>query len=960
GKITNVEAGTDLTDAVNVSQLNEVKDTANDKSVETVEGTNGIKVTHTDGDDKKYTVALADDVVEKINGKLIFQGDTGEDFERKLNETVRIEGGLKDEEALSPQANIGVVSDGENTLRIKLAKDIKLGSTGSIDLGGTRLVKEGLIVNNNGKVVKVTSDGIDAGDMVIKHVADGKESYDAVNVSQLKKVEEKAGEKSVEVVKAQAGQDYLTVTEKTPTTATNKEYTVALDTTKLITNIVNNNTTKTTLENGLDLTYKANGTGDKKVSLAEGLDFRNGTDTIATIGNNGEVSFDIKAESKAKFEDQSVEKVEVGTGLTVSSTDGTDKTYTIGLDALTTSKLNKEEEVASTNNNISVAQTKINSTGGKIFDLTLATDLTGISSIANGTTVVTLGDTEKVINVHGGKITNVAKGINDTDAVNVSQLKELKVQAGDKSVETVEGTNGVKVTHTSGDDKTYTVGLDTETKTKVDNAMQSIITSVDGNDVKTLTKDNNRANFISGDNITLSNYNGSIRIATKKDVSFDNVAVGPVVINKDTGINAGDKVISNVSKGLKDTDAVNLGQLKAVEAKIGTGGSGTGDQSVEKVDAGTGIEVTHTSGDDKTYTVALDKATQDKLNKLSKEESVVAGNTNLKVTQPRVNATGGKEFEVSLANDLTGINSITNTTNGAKITLGDTTKDISVSGGKITNLTEGTSQTDAVNVKQLQDYVDGKIVSGGTVVNIKNIISKNESITVGNSGNLVSGNVNLEVNTKKLVEDGSEAKKDLETGLDLTYKANGKDAKVVSLKDGLDFTNGKYTTATIDTDGKVVIDLDKSKLKDLGGGNSPFERVVDKNGNPTNIIVAKNGDNKKPAPQRITNIADGVQDNDAVNVGQLRRVGNEVKEFKNETRAGLANAAAMSTLEFMDIGVNQATVGAAVGTYKGKQAIAVGVQAAPTENTRVHAKVSLSSSKDAMAGIGASWRFNWK
>src|SRR3712207_7434323 len=75
-----------------------------------------------------------------------------------------------------------------------------------------------------------------------------------------------------------------------------------------------------------------------------------------------------------------------------------------------------------------------------------------------------------------------------------------------------------------------------------------------------------------------------------------------------------------------------------------------------------------------------------------------------------------------------------------------------------------------------------------------------------------------------------------------------------------------------------------------------------------------------------------------------------------DMRRGFANAAAMSTLKFMEIGMNQATVGAAIGTYKGNQAVAVGVQTAPTENVRVHANVSIAPSReqvDTMAGIGA-------
>ncbi|MBS9776210.1 MAG: YadA-like family protein, partial [Fusobacterium sp.] len=218
-------------------------------------------------------------------------------------------------------------------------------------------------------------------------------------------------------------------------------------------------------------------------------------------------------------------------------------------------------------------------------------------------------------------------------------------------------------------------------------------------------------------------------------------------------------------------------------------------------------------------------------------------------------------------------------------------------------------------------------------------------------------NIDKDELAKQLVT--PESKGTLEDGLDLTYKANGKDAKQTSLKDGLDFTNGEYTKATVGPNGKVVIDVDKAKLGKLGV--SPFEKVYDKDGNPTDEIRAK-GDK----PQRVTNIAAGEKDTDAVNVSQLNQVKGDVNGLKNEIgglKGGLANAAAMSTLEFLEIGINQATIGAAVGTYRGNQAVAVGMQAAPSQNTRVHAKVSVNPDKgheNTMAGVGASWRFNWK
>lgn len=127
----------------------------------------------------------------------------------------------------------------------------------------------------------------------------------------------------------------------------------------------------------------------------------------------------------------------------------------------------------------------------------------------------------------------------------------------------------------------------------------------------------------------------------------------------------------------------------------------------------------------------------------------------------------------------------------------------------------------------------------------------------------------------------------------------------------------------------------------------------------------------------IKNVAAGKDGTDAVNVDQLNQavgnivntagdtivqVNNKVDKLGERVNKGLAGAAAMAGLEFMDIGINQATVAAAVGGYRGTQAVAVGVQAAPTENTRVNAKVAMTpgSRTETIYSLGASYRFNWR
>jgi hypothetical protein len=84
----------------------------------------------------------------------------------------------------------------------------------------------------------------------------------------------------------------------------------------------------------------------------------------------------------------------------------------------------------------------------------------------------------------------------------------------------------------------YAVDLSQQTKDSLkngDSALQSIVTQVDGKDVKTINKANNTANFVTGDNIALTaNSDGSITVATQKDVKFDNVTTNNLTTTGDT------------------------------------------------------------------------------------------------------------------------------------------------------------------------------------------------------------------------------------------------------------------------------------------------------------------------------------------------------------------------------------------------------------------------------------------
>lgn len=88
-----------------------------------------------------------DAVGDLADTPLTFAGDAGSNVERKLGETVNLVGGAADEAALT-DGNIGVVADGADTLEIKLNKDVDLGPDGSVTTGNTVMDNTGLTVSD--------------------------------------------------------------------------------------------------------------------------------------------------------------------------------------------------------------------------------------------------------------------------------------------------------------------------------------------------------------------------------------------------------------------------------------------------------------------------------------------------------------------------------------------------------------------------------------------------------------------------------------------------------------------------------------------------------------------------------------------------------------------------------------------------------------------------------------------
>ena len=128
--------------------------------------------------------------VANLNDGMMYGGDTGNVIKKKLNNQVNVKGGISDESKLATEDNIGVVSDGSDTLKLRLAKELKGLTSATFTNGGNNTVinGDGMTINRaGGNAVSLTKDGLNNGGNKITNVADGTDANDAVNKSQLDK-----------------------------------------------------------------------------------------------------------------------------------------------------------------------------------------------------------------------------------------------------------------------------------------------------------------------------------------------------------------------------------------------------------------------------------------------------------------------------------------------------------------------------------------------------------------------------------------------------------------------------------------------------------------------------------------------------------------------------------------------------------------------------------------------------
>ena len=732
------------------------------------ENKNRIVYEYKDPNDPNKTIK---EDVATLNDGLKFAGDDGQTdsskvIAKKLNQQVDIVGGA-DKDKLTDN-NIGVNNE-NGKLKVQLAKDVNLTQDGSVTIGDTALNNGGLTITGG---PSVTKGGINAGDKQITNVDSGLKKADgskvelkdaqgdtlknAVNVGDLKESISNITDSGFGLtdengkdVKAKLGE---TVTVKGDGSVTTKVITDKDGKAKLQVGLNKDVTIGNDKEPGTITVKGENGKDGISINGKDGsigLKGEDGKDSIALNGKDGTIGINGKDGSNGKitvaqgkagldgndgangetktrivYEKPNGDKEEVATlndGLKFTGNNEVENSHK--LNSLVTIKGEGIDKAASDAFKSASGNVNVKADGKGTLEVQLAKDLKNIDSISNkdgqkiefkdGGTTISGGN----VSVDGNKITDVKAGEDDTDAVNVKQLKDGIAQATTK----VAAGKNVNVTSAKNPDgsTTYTVA----------------------------TKDDVDFTSVTTGNTTMNDGGITIKAAEgdKTSVTLTNKGLD----------NGGNKVV-NVAEGTNDTDAVNVKQLKAAKTEVEAGDNvvvtstkGSNGQTIYKVNATDNSA--HVDGSDAVtvtkapttrkngtttvtdYKVDLSNKTKDDINKgvdahdtvnnkgltfnadkgttgVKKLGSQVAVNGDNKNIETVADANGVK---VKLKDDIS-VNTVTAKTikagdttindNGLTINNGPSvTKDgINAGGSRITNVAPGRDGTDAVNVNQLK------------------------------------------------------------------------------------------------------------------------------------------------------------------------------------------------------------------------------------------------------------------
>ena len=586
---------------------------------------------------------------------------------------------------------------------------------------------------------------------------------------------------------------------------------------------------------------------------------------------------------------------------------------------------------------VKVGDTVLNKDGLKAGDTTINND--GLT-IAGGPSV-----TKNGINAGNNKITGVAAGEADTDAVNVSQLKDVAKVANKGWNLTANGTNSSNVA--PGE----TVDLNND----------------DGNIVitKNATDDNVTFNLNKTINVTNVNAAGNVTVGdTVLNTDGLSIKDGPSV--KKDGINAGNKSITNVANGTAPTDAVNVSQLNAAKTEVKAGKNtsvtpekGANGQTIYKIDAvDTSANVTTTDaltvenkgakdvGDASVtnYHLDLSQKTKDDI------KQGVDANTTVNTKGLTFNGDSGSTNVEKLGSTVTikGDDNITTEASGDQVTV-KLNKNITVTTVNTTtiNLGEGDNSTPitVVSGKDAAPNLDGKTPNrmnfGGETV-----ATLSDGLKFGaNVGDVYGARLNSQINVK------------------------GADSNT----NWSEFDGGDNVMTNIDKSGNIRVGIKKNlKVESVTANKfTAGDTVIDSNG-----VTIKNGPSMTKngidaGNKQITNVAPGriaADSTDAVNGSQLHEVkadmnnkinklNDQVNKLGKRVNAGTASALAASQLPQAYI-PGKSMVSVAAGNYQGQNAVALGMSRI-SDNGKIIIRLAGTSDTQGKVGVAVGAGYHW-
>ena len=631
--------------------------------------------------------------------------------------------------------------------------------------------------------------------------------------------------------------------------------------------------------------------------------------------------------------------------------------------------------------------------GNDTLNIRLNKNIKGIDSIQTKEIHLGTPDNYTTIKKDGDRIKYGDKTFANTDDIWTIQANGTDVPANGGKVN-VKGADGITVSKSANGEMTISgSGLGTMNSF---NVKSSGNTTADSETAAKKITDGKTVEFSGGKNLTVkqtSDENGAkVEYALSNNVDLTNkgsvtigdtkITDGGLVINngpsvtKD-GINAGNKQITNVEDGVNDTDAVNVRQLKAAKTNLvdGQNTKVTGDGSKANP------YKVNVEGDLNKITSITNNEGDGKLEFKGDQVVNVAGDNTIKLDGKTGDITGLTNKTLDSADFATKGRAATE--EQLKLVQQEAAK-------KSTEKVQ--AKADANNIAKVAPKAGDTFGAAGATYEVS--VDKNDvkdaareavtvtgdkkAITVDVQPNATNHTTNYQVNFN-----GKEAAKQIP----LTYKENGGNARTVMLSDGLDFSNGVNTTAHTDANGKVSFDVKGDLTNITSISNNSNGPKVSFGGDTVNIT----GGNLNMGGNKITNVQRGTNDTDAVNVKQLKdsrttltsddhsvvlkktesadgglnydlsvkgAVDPRVDQLNEEIGRVGAQGAALSALKPMQYDPLEPTqIMAGYGNYRGNSAIAVGVAHYKNESTMFHGGLSWAGgSSHMMANAGVTWK----